>query len=106
MVIYACQATGMSLPGWINNYVNDFLCLPIVLYIAQSGVRYLRNDERVRIPLTLVFFMALLYSVYFEGYLPRDNPRYTSDWIDIALYFSGAGVFYLLNRPSTPSFDS
>ena len=95
--VYTCQTLGISLPIWINNYLNDFLCLPIVLNIAQYTVRYLRNDGHLNIPFSLVVTMALLYSIYFEWFLPKVNLRYTSDFIDVALYFAGAFLFHLLN---------
>ncbi|MCA4806882.1 hypothetical protein [Myroides odoratimimus] len=98
VVIYVLQKSHIALPAWVNNYVNDFLTLPLVLSICQYILRKLKKQADLLLPLSLILFVALYYSVYFEWYLPQHNPRYTGDWLDCVMYFSGAGVFYLLNN--------
>lgn len=100
--IYCYQRLGVSIPDWINNYMNDLLCLPIVLYICQAAVRYLRKDCNIVLPLPLILFMALGYSLYFEYFLPEINPRYTADAIDVALYGMGALFFYFMENLGNP----
>ncbi len=92
--IFSIQKTGLYLPEILNNYANDLLCLPLVLGFINFGIRRLKNDESFKLPLFIILIMALYYSVYFEYYLPTINPRYTSDWIDVGLYFAGALGFY------------
>jgi len=94
-LIYSAQQLGLPLPDWINNYVNDFLCMPIVLVVCQYVLLYIKSDEDIGIPLALIMAITLYISIYFEYYLPSVNPRYTADFIDIILYFSGAAIFYL-----------
>ena len=98
LLIYSLQREHVALPTWVNNYVNDFLTLPLVLSICQYILRKLKKQTDLLLPLSLILFVALYYSVYFEWYLPKHNPRYTGDWLDCVMYFSGAGVFYLLNN--------
>lgn len=86
----------ISIPRWVRFYVNDFLCMPVVLTISIKAVHLIKKDDSIRLPLLLVLTLTSLYSVYFEYYLPMVEPRYTADWIDVVLYFSGAMVFYLL----------
>ena len=92
--IFSFQKSGLFLPEILNNYANDFLCLPLVLGFISFGIRRLKNDNFFRLPLFFVLLMALYYSIYFEYYLPKINVRYTSDWIDVGLYFLGALAFY------------
>lgn len=94
MGIFAIQKQGIYIPEIINNYANDFLCLPLVLGAILYIIRQLKKDCDFQLSIFFVFLMALYYSVYFEYYLPLSNPRYTSDWIDVLLYFSGAFSFY------------
>ena len=96
--IYICQQLKITLPAFINNYANDFFCLPLVLFACQYVIRKIKGDKSIEIPLATVFVLTLFYALYFEWYLPKINVRYTSDSIDIALYFTGASLFCLLER--------
>lgn len=96
--IYFCQRTGISLYPWINNYVNDFLTLPIILSISLFIVRKIKKDPLLTLPIFLVLLVASFYSVYFEYYLPKVTTRYTQDPIDVALYFLGGLVYYYINK--------
>lgn len=96
--IYMAQQSGWALPWWINNYVNDFLCMPIVLFVCQYAVRKLKADSSVRLSLPLVLSVTLYYAVFFEYYLPKVNLRYTSDLWDVILYFSSALFFYAMEN--------
>ncbi len=96
--VYLLQRFNVELPNVINNHLNDLLCMPIVLGIAQLGVRYLRSDPSIILPLPLQLCLTLLFCYYFEWYLPKVNPRYTADWIDVLCYFLGTGLFYIRNK--------
>lgn len=96
--IYVCQRLYLPIPIWINNYVNDFLFLPLVLGFCLFVVRKIKGNPNLQLSLPLILGVSLFYCVYFEWYLPLHNPRYTSDWMDCLLYFGGALVFYLLHR--------
>lgn len=98
IIIFSMQKTGLYLPQILNNYANDLLCLPLVLGIITFIIRSLKKDEFFKLPLFFILTMALYYSLYFEYYLPQNNPRYTSDWIDVILYFIGAVAFYSYER--------
>ncbi|WP_310283824.1 hypothetical protein [Flavobacterium piscis] len=87
----------IDIPFWINNYVNDFLCLPVVLGYITLLFRWLKKDKTYKISLWAVLCLASYYSFYFEYYLPAYNTRYSADIIDVFLYFSGGLFFYLLN---------
>ena len=96
--IYAAQRLELPLAAWVNNYVNDFLCLPIVLGAITQLVRWIKRDTTFNFPLGFLICMAAYYSFYFEYYLAGSNPRYTSDWIDVVLYFLGALCYFAVSR--------
>lgn len=98
--IYILQKIHIALPFWINNYVNDFLTLPLVLTIGLYCVQKIKK-ETIVLPLPLVLFIAFGYSIYFEWYLPQHHTRYTADWLDCVMYFCGAIVFYKLQSVSS-----
>ena len=98
ILIYMAQQFSFALPVILNNYVNDFLCMPIVLKICQYAVRQLKSDENLQLPILLAFTLSLLYALYFELLLPKFNTRYTGDWVDVAMYAFGFLFFMTIER--------
>ena len=96
LTIYIMQRLQLPLPAIINNYGNDLLYVPLVLGAIEFIIRRLKKDSSFKLPLGFVIFLACSYSFYFEYYLPKINPRYTADWIDVILYFvSGTAYFFI-----------
>lgn len=96
--IYASQKLAIPLPLLVNNYLNDLLCIPLVLGALTFIIRKIKYDPKFKFPLGFIFILSSYYAVYFEYYLPKINSRYTSDWIDVVLYFLGGILFYLFQR--------
>ena len=92
--IYVMQQIGPPLPRLVNNYVNDFLCMPIVLFICQFIVRKIKSNSTAVIPIPVIGLITCYFAIYFEYYLPSIDSRYTGDFIDVILYFLGAAFFY------------
>ncbi|MEG9328079.1 hypothetical protein V6B16_09045 [Salinimicrobium catena] len=87
-------------PWWIRNYLNDLLCMPVVLGICLHLVRFMKNDRTIRISLFTTISLAVFYSLYFEIILPPITERYTADVFDVLLYFTGALLFYFMQKPA------
>ena len=96
--IYTCQRLEVPLPNWINNYVNDLLCLPLVLGCLTQLVRWLKKDADFHFPFVFHLALATYYSWFFEVWLPEISARYTADWFDVLLYFFGAVCYYGISR--------
>lgn len=99
--IYLLQYFEVGLPNFLNNHLNDLLCMPIVLEIAQRTVRFLRSDSKLTLPVTLQVVVTLMFALYFEWYLPQFNLRYTADVMDVLCYFLGMAFFEVMNRYPT-----
>lgn len=97
-IVYFLQFIHFPLPALINNYLNDFLCMPIILTLCLGFVRIIKKNKDIRLSGFVIISLTIYYSVYFEYYLPKVNSRYTADPIDVLLYFAGALVFYLLQK--------
>lgn len=95
-LIYCLQKNLILLPPLINNYLNDFLIIPIVLFICLIILRWTRNDKHLSLSLPIILYLCAMYSVLFEFILPGYLERYTQDYIDIILYFLGGFCFYFL----------
>ena len=81
----------------VHSYLDDLLCFPIVLTLGLAMYRYFK-------PYYLLsgwhmLFTFLLYSIYFEWYLPKVSSSATSDPFDILMYLVGLTVFgYFINQ--------
>lgn len=100
-IIYTFQSLKLYLPGFINNYLNDFLIIPILLFMCLLFLKWSRNEPNFRINAGIVLYICIMYSILFEFVFPNYLARYTKDYIDIILYFAGGITFYQLqNKPS------
>lgn len=79
---------------WLDNYLDDLLCMPILLggWLAEQydlfGRKRLRRIE--------IFALWVVVSLVFEGLLPYWSPRYTADGWDAVCYALGSWLFYRL----------
>ncbi|SOC80967.1 hypothetical protein SAMN06296241_2532 [Salinimicrobium sediminis] len=94
------------LPEFFSSYLNDLLCMPVVLGICLFLIRKFSRKEQLKISLFSAFSLAAFYSLYFELYLPEVTQRYTADVVDVLLYFTGAFAFWLVQRKDDPPIIS
>ena len=81
----------------VHSYLDDLVCFPIVLTLGLAAYRFFKPDYR----LTIWHMMPVLlvYSVYFEVYLPSVSEIATADVFDVIMYFCGLTVFgYFINH--------
>ncbi|MFB9053176.1 hypothetical protein ACFFVB_08800 [Formosa undariae] len=96
--IYLSSIFNLQLPNWITYYVNDALCMPIVLSFCLIGVRLIKADQNLYLTLLPIVLLTLFYALLFEWWLPKSNPRYTADWVDVGLYALGSTTFYYYQK--------
>lgn len=92
------RAFEVSMPDWMTSYLNDFLVIPIVATLCLWVVWRIRNDKTIRLNWFHILSLVILFSFYFEYYLPKNVDRYTADWVDVVCYFLGGCVFYIFQR--------
>lgn len=95
VAIYVAQHLNLPLPNWMFFYINDFLCMPIVLSLCLVAIRAIKKSKTLYVPLFHVMTLTLYFTVFFEWIMPPISTRYTFDIIDIGLYFLGALMFYM-----------
>lgn len=92
---YCFRPTGnYILDGWLN----DFLCLPILLELVQYSMRII-----VRKNYTLSAFQTIVSILYcsalFEYILPKYSTDYHADIIDVFCYIIGGFIWLtILNK--------
>ena len=96
--IYTCEKIGIVLPKIIRFYVNDFLIVPIVLFLSLWIVRKLKSNNKLQLSIAQVLYVCALYAIIFEYWLPKFHPRYTADSIDVLLYFGSGVIFYFIQK--------
>ncbi len=84
---------GIFIP-FIHAYLDDLLCMPVVLTMTLYILQMLLKEERYRFSKSQVIIAIIYFSVMFELVLPAFSNKYTSDVMDIAAYSIGALVFY------------
>ncbi|MBJ6118127.1 hypothetical protein JAO76_07995 [Pontibacter sp. BT310] len=85
-------------PAWMQYYLDDLLCLPLVLTLTLFVLRFFYKPH-LRLSWYHVAFTVLYFSLAFEVFFPKFMPRYTADWVDALLYTVGGVIFYrFLNR--------
>jgi hypothetical protein len=87
-----------DLPNLLINHLNDFLTLPMVATPCLHAVWLIKKDKSIRLSMLSIFSLVVLYSFYFEYYLPIYVPRYTGDLWDVFCYLSGGILFYVLQK--------
>ncbi|MFK7832948.1 MAG: hypothetical protein AB8B52_06710 [Winogradskyella sp.] len=93
-ILYTANRLELPLPNWVYFYVNDFLCMPIVLSLCLASLRLIKKTETLYVPLSVVLALTLYFALFFEILIPQINARYTFDVIDIVLYILGALLFF------------
>jgi len=82
-------------------YLNDALCLPVVLTIALwLQQKLFPGSCRRRLNAAQVIFTVIYFAIFFEGILPALSGRYTRDYWDILAYAAGGAVYYFLINPN------
>ncbi len=81
----------------IHSYLDDLLCFPIVLTLGLAMYRYF--SPNYRLTPWHIWPTVIIYSVYFEWYLPQTSIAYTTDILDVLMYVLGSILFDLsINR--------
>jgi len=93
-VLYLAHQLNLPFPKWVYFYINDFLCMPIVLSLCLAVSRAIKKTETLYVPLSVVILLTTYFTLHFEWLMPQISIRYTSDIIDVSLYYFGALLFY------------
>jgi hypothetical protein len=95
------EMNGFFIP-FIHAYMDDLICLPIVLNIALFIFRkFIYGSGQYCFPVFFIITAVLMFSLAFEIILPSRSAVYTADAWDILAYSIGGIFFHLhFNRVS------
>jgi len=98
VLVRLVEAVGTA-PGWVRNFGDDLLCLPLVLSLVLVVHRLVRRSRVYTLPVFHGLAALVLFSVYFELVLPGTEHPAVGDPLDPLFYLAGFLVFQLgLNR--------
>lgn len=95
--VYFLQRLAVELPAFVQNYFNDLLVMPLVLWIVWAVLVQVKGAD-AQLSWMMAGSLLVYYSIFFEYYLPIVHARYTSDLYDVLCYFIGTMVFMLLYK--------
>lgn len=79
---------------FFHAYFEDILALPIILKSSQLILqRVFKPFRNFTLSAFDIILITAAVSVYFEGYLPTVDTRFTRDYLDIVAYLIGALIF-------------
>lgn len=97
-VIRICRWGGHPIP-LLNNWLTDFLFVPVVAHIALTFTRnFLLRDTGYRYPLIYLLCIAAYAAIVFEYLLPIFSANTVADPLDVVAYFSGAIFYYCIHQ--------
>ena len=84
----------------VHSFLDDLVCFPIVLTLGLAMYRSFK--PYYRLGMVHILPVLVVYSLYFEWYLPQTSTVYTADALDVLMYVLGALIFQrFINRSST-----
>jgi hypothetical protein len=93
-----CEA-GSGIPRWGSSYLDDVLCLPLLLSLVSFAQRLLHRSRNRTLPRTQGLMVLILFSIYFEAVLPTVSTAAVGDPRDALAYALGLAIFeFGLNR--------
>jgi hypothetical protein len=91
------KVTGALSNGFFRNYLNDLLCIPIVLYLTTWLLRIIYRNVLIQLDTAKIVVAVITFSICFEWIAPNYHTVHTGDWIDVLCYSFGGVVFKILS---------
>ncbi len=100
ITVQVFRFNGIPLPHFINSYLTDLLCMPIVMGIIVIILQKIYQFNNLIVGFNLVTLLTLFFALFFEITLPLTSSEYVQDYNDIIAYFFGAYVFFFAQYSS------
>ena len=76
---------------WADSYMDPLCTVPVALGIPSMVAR--RVQPGFLLSWWSVLGFTAVLAVAFEFWIPRFDPRFTADTLDVVAYFTGAGIW-------------
>ncbi|MDX1650914.1 MAG: hypothetical protein R3277_00360 [Brumimicrobium sp.] len=100
---YLLKVTGTPLPEVITSYLSDLLSLFIVNTVALSLIRKIKGNDHIELSVPVITFGFITFTVFFEYVMPRTDPYYIHDTMDVLCYGMSSLAFLVWRMDIFPS---
>lgn len=90
---YGLKQTEIVFPLFISNYLADLLSIFLVNTFALAIIRKVQNKPKLEFSPFLVLLSVVMFSLFFELYLPTKSNVYIQDPWDVLCYFISGGMY-------------
>jgi hypothetical protein len=98
IIYYSLKTIGLSMPEFITSYLADLLSLFLVNTVITWIIRTIKSDKYYELNPAMVVLSFVMFSLFFELYLPSVNYYYKTDFWDIFCYALSAFGFLFWRR--------
>jgi hypothetical protein len=84
----------VRLHWFLSNYLNDLLCLPILLFLSTRILRLFFRRPTLQLDIWQILFALVVVSLVFEWWAPQKYTVHTGDVWDVLAYAAGAMMFW------------
>jgi len=81
----------------MRRYLDDLLVVPVILPIAETLMRVVYRNEKLKLDLGMIITTVVLLAILFELILPMYSLTYTSDVYDVLCYAVGGTIYHFFN---------
>jgi hypothetical protein len=87
--------------SFLSNYLEDIIAIPIILKSSLLIINNIHSKfHSFQISRIDIVIFVLVFSMYFEFYLPKVDSRFTADLMDVVCYTLGGIIFArFMNQP-------
>lgn len=86
LIYYTLKTLSLRMPEIVTSYLADILSLFIVNTVVLWLIRLIKANKSLELQPKMVIISFLLFTVFFEFYLPAVNEYYHRDYLDIVCY--------------------
>lgn len=89
-----------DVPEFVTSWFSDFLAIPFIMFFFRIFLGFFENAySNKALPIYFIATAVIVYAVWFEYYLPKEDPiRYIGDWVDALAYVFGGVVFWIFEK--------
>ena len=79
-----------------DSYLDPLLCMPLVLFVLDWERKRIWHSSNLSTGMVLC--LTLVLALVFEFAFPVWNPGFTTDYLDVLLYFIGAALYIFVRH--------
>jgi hypothetical protein len=98
MVYYTLKTLSFPIPEIVTSYLADLLSLFIVNTAVLYLIRLIKANKSLELKPEMILISFLLFTGFFEFYLPVVNKYYHRDYLDIVCYAISSFGFIFWRR--------